>query len=124
MDNQFGAGAAQAVQRAHLHIDDILRVGIIVDQPDQEGAPERQAARLRIRTKADAGDDFGDGVARLRVDAGGIIDDARNGLFGNAGQPRHIIDGGLLAAAENCFDRFRHRPPISSRACKSRRLAL
>ena len=54
MHDQLVADAAQRAERAFLDVDDVRRVRIVVDQPDQERAPERETARLRIRREADA----------------------------------------------------------------------
>ena len=40
--------AAQAIQQAQLHVHDILRVWVVVDHAEQEIAPQRQRARLRV----------------------------------------------------------------------------
>ena len=48
MNDQLQARALQRIQHALLHVHDIGRAGVVVDQADQERAPERQAARLGI----------------------------------------------------------------------------
>ncbi len=102
--HQFHAGAAQRIQRPGLHVDDVLGVGVVVDQPVEEGAAEGQAAGLRVRAEADAGDDVVDLVAGFLAHAGRMVDDARHGLLRYAGQGGDVVDGRLLAALEEVLD--------------------
>jgi hypothetical protein len=95
MHDELIAHAAQRAECALLEVDHVRRVRVVVDQPDQERAPERERARLRIRREADALDDLGDACARFLAHERRFVDDARNGLLGNVRQPGDIVDGVL-----------------------------
>jgi len=53
MHHELESGAAQRVEHTVLDTDDVLRVGIVIYQPNEKRAPERQAPRLRIGCVAD-----------------------------------------------------------------------
>ncbi len=55
-DDQREFGIADRLQYALLDAEHHLRIGIVVDQPDQEIAPERQPARLRIGDETEVAD--------------------------------------------------------------------
>ena len=90
-------GAAQGIERTVLEIDDVLRGRIVEHQTDQERAPERQSTRLRIRGIAALLHQGHDAVAGFRPHQRRVVDDARHGLLGNAGEPRDVVDRGLAA---------------------------
>ena len=58
-------GAAHGIERAFLDVHDVLRVRVVVDQPDEERTAEREAARLRIGHVAELVDDRLDACARV-----------------------------------------------------------
>ncbi len=76
MHDELVANAAQRTERALLEVDHVRRVRVVVDQPDQERAPEREPARLRIRREADALDDLRDARAGFLAHEGRLVDDA------------------------------------------------
>jgi hypothetical protein len=63
-------GRADGVENSFLHIEDHLRVGVVVDQADQEIAAQRQRARLRIGHVVELGDHRLDLFARGLVEQG------------------------------------------------------
>jgi hypothetical protein len=48
MDHQLQARSPQAIEDALLDVDDVLRIGVVEYDADQEGPPERESACLRI----------------------------------------------------------------------------
>ena len=92
MHHQLVAHAAQCAERAFLEVDDVRRVRVVVDQADQERAPERERARLRIRREADALDDLVDARARFLAHERRFVDDARDGLLRDVRQARDVVD--------------------------------
>ncbi len=97
-DGQFQTGGAEGVQQALLVTDRVLRIGIVVDQPHQEGAAEGQAAGVGIGGEAGLLDHRLDGFAGLAPHQRALIDHPRHGLLGDAGHARHIVDRGPAAA--------------------------
>ena len=93
--DQLEARALERVQDAALHVDDVLRARVVVDQRDQERAAKRERARLRIGRKAVLGDDQLHLLARLLAHERRIVDDARHGLLRNVRKPRDIVDRDL-----------------------------
>ena len=85
-------GALQRLQDALLDVEHHLRVGIVVDQADQEIAPQRQRARLRIGHIAELADHLLDPLARLVVEQGRAVDDPADRLLGDAREARDIVD--------------------------------
>ncbi len=106
MHQQFEAGAADHVENALLHVDDVLRVRLVVDQADEEGALGGEAARHRIGRVADLLDQRLDPLARVLLHERRLVDDARDGLLRHAREAGHIVDGGA-AAVELEFFRLR-----------------
>ena len=98
MDDEFVVRSAQAVQRAFHHVDDVLRVRVVVDETDQERLAESEPARLRIGNVAVAVHDRLDSRARVLVHHRGAIDDARDRLLRYAGEARDVVDGDAAAA--------------------------
>ncbi len=99
MHHQLKARAAHAVQEAELHVHDILGVGVVVDQPDQERPAEGQAAGLGVRRIAGLGDHRLDALAGFLLHEGRGVDDTRDGLLRHPGQARDVVDRGAPAAA-------------------------
>ena len=95
MDDDFVLGIAHGIERAFHQVHDVLRVRVVVDQPDQEGLAKCEAARLRIRHVAELVDDRLDARARRFLHQRRLVDDARNGLLRDAREPRDVVDGGV-----------------------------
>ena len=56
--NELKSRVAQRIQDAALHIDDILRAWVVIDEPDQERLAEGEGTRLRVRREPSLRDDF------------------------------------------------------------------
>ena len=123
--HHFEIGAVQRLEDALLHVEHHLRVGIVVDQPDQEVAPKRQRPRLRIGHVAEVADHLLDPLARFLVEQRRAVDDPADGLLRHVGEARDIVDrrlrcprprGGLVRhpAFPSSLDR-RNLTPVSRR---------
>jgi hypothetical protein len=96
-------GPVQRLEHALLHVQDGLRIGIVVDEPDKEIAAERQRARLRIGNVAELADHVLDPLARIVVEQRRPVDHPAHRLLGNPGDSGHIVDRrltGLLHYAD------------------------
>ena len=82
----------QRLEDALLDVEHHLRVGIVVDQADQEVAPQRQRARLRIGHVAKLVDHLLDPLARLLVEQRRAVDHPADRLLRNAGEARDVVD--------------------------------
>ncbi len=82
MHDELEARAAQRIERAVLNVHDVLRVRVVVHEPDEERAAEREPLRLRIRVIADLLDDRVDLGARLFLHERRLVDDPRDVFFG------------------------------------------
>ena len=95
MDHDLVLGVAHRVEHAFHQVDDVLRVRVVVDQPDEERLAEREAARLRVGHVTELVDDRLDARARLFLHQRRLVDHARNRLLRHARQPRDVVDGGV-----------------------------
>jgi hypothetical protein len=98
-------GAVQRLQHALLDVHHRLRAGVVVDEADQEVAPQRERARLRIGNVAEAADHLLDPPPRLFAQQRRAVDHPADRLLRHAGDPGDIIDRGLTALA--------HRPTLA-----------
>ncbi|MNI41137.1 hypothetical protein D3C73_953820 [compost metagenome] len=73
--HQFEAGATQRIQRAVLHVHDVLRGGVVVDHADQERAAEGQATGQRVGGVADFAHQRFHLVARVLAHQRRVVDD-------------------------------------------------
>ena len=76
MHHQLIAGAAQRFQRAVLQVDNALGAGVVVHQPDQEGAAERESARQRVGHVTDLAHQRLDLVAGVFAHQRRVVDDS------------------------------------------------
>ena len=96
--HQLELGAVQRLEDSLLDVHHHLRIGIVVHQPDQEIAPQRQRARLRIGDVAELADHVLDAFARIVVEQRRAIDHAADGLLRHPRQARDIVDRRLSGA--------------------------
>src|SRR6185312_556471 len=127
------AEAELATHREHalLHGDDVVGVGVVVDQTDGVGLGAAQAAGREVgpvMQLVDGLQHLGAGAAPYR---GFLVDDARDGLDGDLGAARDVFDGGdahgaaYLGAVElhRSAVGFMHcvcRPPHGSRSARKK----
>ena len=107
-DDESEFGIADCVEHAFLEIEHSLRIGVVVQQTDQEVAPQRQRARLRVWSIAKLGDDLLDLRARRFPQQGRSVDDTADGLLGYSSHPRHIIDRRGRSGLSHIFTTFRN----------------
>src|SRR5690606_11534505 len=97
---QLEARIAQRVQRAVLHVDDVLRGRVVVDHADQEGLAERQPARHRVGRVADLAPQRLALLPRVLPYQRGVVAVPRDGLLRHPGEPGDVVDGGRLSCGE------------------------
>ena len=112
--HQFEARIAHRIQRAVLQVDDVLRGRVVIDHAHQERLAEGQAARHRVGRVTHFPHQSFDLLARVLTHQRRVVDDARDGLLGNARQPCDVVDRGSLAGSNGRCGRFgrlarRHR---------------
>ena len=102
MDLQAEAGFLARRQHAVLHADDVVRVGVVVHQSDDERRAAAQVARGLVRFVVQ----FGDGVQHARARAlqhrRFVVDDPGHGLQRDLRAFGDVLDGG------SAHGRFRH----------------
>ena len=118
--HHFEFGIVQRLQHALLDIHHRLRIGIVVDEADQEIAAQRQRPCLRVRDIAEIRDHLFDALARLFVEQGRAVDDPADGLLRYAGDARHIVDRRLAGLLHGTGCKAAVTIPPVPRPCKDR----
>ena len=93
MREELKALLPAAAHRAVLNVDDVVRAGIAVDEPDEIRAPPRKAARRNARVIVQRLDDRLHARARFVPHVRLVVEHARNGLDRDARRLRDIVDG-------------------------------
>ncbi len=90
--DELEARPAQRVERTLLGVHDVLCVGVVIHQADQERPAKGESAGLRVRRVANALNDGIDLGTRLVSDERGLVDDSRDCLLGDIRQTRDVVD--------------------------------
>ena len=106
-DDESEFGIADCVEHAFLEIEHSLRIGVVVQQTDQEVQPQRQRARARVRRVAKLGDDLLDLRARVAsLQQGRSVDNNGRRSSSRRPHPRHIIDRRCRTGLSHIFTTF------------------
>src|SRR6185312_6064130 len=89
-DHQLVPAARQRIQNPEMDVLDVLRIRIVMNHANEEGAAKGKTARLRIGLVPVLGDDRLHPRARLLVDVGRLVDDARDGFLRHRGETRDV----------------------------------
>ena len=92
MDHQLVGGATQTVQDPLLHVDDVLRIGVVEDDAHEEGAPEGQSTRLRIGRVTGARNDRFDLFAGFGRDERRLVEYPRHRFLRHRGEAGNVVD--------------------------------
>ena len=90
--DELEIGFLERVEDPPLHVDHILRAGIVIDKADQVRPAQGQRPGLRVGRIAELGDDRLDDLPGARLDQRAVIDDARHGLLRHLRDARDIVD--------------------------------
>ncbi len=123
LDLQAEPGLAAGGQHAVLHADDVVRVGVVVHQPDHERRTAAQVARGRIRLVVQLGDGGEHARARGLHHRRLVVDDPRHRLerdfcpLGDVldGRPAHLCGCLLVHAAHDAAITVRPGVPPAGR---------
>ncbi|KAG1549302.1 hypothetical protein G6F50_013370 [Rhizopus delemar] len=93
MDLQAKPGLAAGSEHAVLHADDVVRVRVVVDQPDHEGGAAAQVARGRVGLVVELGDGTQHPCPGGLHHRGLVVDHPRDRLQRDLGLLRNVLDG-------------------------------
>ena len=87
---QFVAGGSRRIQDAKLHLGDVLRVRIVVNEPENERTAAAQPARAGVGREIQRLDGRLDLDPRRAAHLLRLVENARNGHWGNTGDFRNV----------------------------------